>query len=233
VKPEDIGIDPKNMQHDKRLTTVENRFLNILWTDFVGEGNKISANELALRFDCAMNGFELDPAQISNLSKKMNNTWLDLKKRTVRHIHNHLLTMHDNIPILSKAGIGGGYWIAANKDEANEFYKTFRKRGMTGLVKASRGKKSILVDIIEQVTFEFETLSGNTCALDRPGTSSDSVAITVVDSFLSRMLKNPEKFSSGLKKLSEKYGSVLLNKAEVATMKAKASELSKLVEALG
>lgn len=233
MKLEDLGINPETRQHNKRLTTVENRFLDILWTDFVGENNKISANELALRFDCAMQGFKLDPEQVPDIVKSMNNTWFDLKKRTVRHLHNHLLTMHDNISILSKAGVGGGYWIAESKQEAAEFYNTFRKRGMTGLVKASRGKKAILVDMMEQVTFEFENMAVNTGVLGTHDITGDPAAIAVVDSFLGRMLKNPEKFSEGLKKLSKKYGSVLLDKAEVAAMKAKATELSKLVESMG
>lgn len=234
MKTEDLGIDPKTMQHDKRLTAFENRFLAILWTDHVGEANKISAAELALLFSCATEGFELDSRQVPFiLERSSGDKWFEKKKRTVRHVHNHLLTMHDNLSILSKAGIGGGYWIADSKEEAAEFYDTFRKRGMTGLVKASRGKKAALVDMMEQVTFEFEDLAVNLGILDKHDTAGDPAAIAVVDSFLGRMLSNPEKFSAGLKKLSKKYGSVLLDKAEVAAMKTKAVELSKLVEALG
>lgn len=230
MKLEDLGITETG-RHDKCLTVAESRFLGILWTDHVGSDNKISANELAVKFDCAMKGFDVDPAAIKHLRRLT--PYLDQQKRMVRHMYNHLLTMHDNVSILSRAGYGGGYWIAESKDEAVAFYDTFRKRGMTGLVKASRGKKAALVDMMEQVTFEFEAFAGKTGMLDNADMAGDPAAIAVVDSFLGRMLENPERFSSGLKKLSKKYGSILLDKTEVAAMKTKAAELSRLVEALG
>jgi len=233
MKLEDLGIDSKTGHHNRQLTVAENRFLGILWIDHVSEDNKISANELALRYDCAMNSLEYDPVLSVRLLKQLKDSaWFDRKKRTVRHLHNHLVMMHDNISILSKAGSGGGYWIAENKQEAADFYETFRKRGMTGLVKASRGKKAALVDMMEQVTFEFEDLAVDIGVIDRADMSGDPAAIAVVDSFLGRMLEDPEKFSGGLKRLSKKYGSVLLDKTEVAMMKAKAFELSRLVESL-
>ena len=231
MKLEDLGINPETGLHGKCLTAAENRFLGILWTDHVGADNKISANELAVKFDCAMKGFDVDPHALKSLGKLT--PWLDQEKRNVRRMHNHLLTMHDNISILSRAGYGGGYWIAESKAEAVAFYDTFRKRGMTGLVKASRGKKAALVDMMEQVTFEFEDYAGAIGMTDSADISGDPAAIAVVDSFLGRMLENPERFSSGLKKLSKKYGSILLDKTEVAAMKTKAAELSRLVEALG
>jgi len=233
MKLEDLGIDSKTGHHNRTLTVAENRFLGILWVDHVGEENKISADELALQYHSVMNALEYDSLRKRLLYKGFQGSkWLALRKRTVRHLHNHLLTMHDNISILSKAGVGGGYWIAENKQEAADFYETFRKRGMTGLVKASRGKKAALVDMMEQVTFEFEDLAVDIGVIDRADISGDPAAIAVVDSFLGRMLEDPEKFSSGLKKLSKKYGSVLLDKTEVAAMKAKAFELSRLVESL-
>jgi len=231
MKLEDLGINPETRRHDKCLTVAENRFLGILWTDHVGTENKISANELAVKFDCAMRGFDVDPESLKTIGRL--SPWLDKEKRVVRHMHNHLLTMHDNISILSQAGIGGGYWIAENKAEAIAFYDTFRKRGMTGLVKASRGKKASLIDMMEQVTFEFEELAGDVGFSADADIAGDPAAIAVVDSFLGRMLDNPERFSAGLKKLSKKYGSILLDKTEVAAMKTKAAELSRLVEALG
>lgn len=232
MKHEDLGFDLKTGQHNKVLTITESCFIGILWEDYIGSDNKISADELAVKFNCAMDGFEPDPKQLLRL-KKIKTSRLDKEKRAIRCIHNHLLTVHDNISILSKAGHGGGYWIAENKEEAVEFYDTFRKRGMTGLVKASRGKKAALVDMMEQVTFEFEDLATDIGIFDNTGVSGDPAAIAVVDSFLGRMLENPARFSTGLKRLSKKYGSILLDKTEVAAMKNKAAELSRLVEALG
>ncbi|MBW2607718.1 MAG: hypothetical protein JRD05_08795 [Deltaproteobacteria bacterium] len=237
MKLEDLGIDSSSGHHNKTLTHTENCFLGLLWVDHVGAENKIGANELAVRFDFAIQN--MDPWWIEAVESKLrwflnyNLRELGLMKRTVRHLHNHLVMMHDNISILSKAGIGGGYWIAESKEEADGFYESFRKRGMTGLVKASRGKKAALVDMMQQITFEFEDLAVDIGIIDSTDMSGDPAAIAVVDSFLGRMLEDPERFSSGLKKLSKKYGSVLLDKTEVAAMKEKAVELSRLVNALG
>ncbi len=237
MKLEDLGIDSKTGHHNRTLTHMENSFLGLLWVDHVGAENKIGANELAVRFDFAIQN--IVPWRDWTVKSKIkwylkyNPRKLGLLKRTVRHLHNHLVMMHDNISILSKAGIGGGYWIAESKEEAADFYESFRKRGMTALFKASRGKKAALVGIMQQVTFEFENLAVDIGILDSTDMSGDPAAIAVVDSFLGRMLEDPERFSSGLKKLSKKYGSVLLDKTEVAAMKEKAGELSRLVASLG
>lgn len=238
MKLEDLGIDSGTGHHNRRLTDAENRFLGILWIDHVGGENKISADELALRYDYAMNmpgvEFHYGPDELQLMFQQLKlRPWLERKKRTVRHLQNHLVVMHDNISILSSAGNGGGYWIAENKQEAADFYESFRKRGMTALVKASRGKKAALVGMMQQVTFEFENLAVDIGILDSTDMSGDPAAIAVVDSFLGRMLEDPERFSSGLKKLSKKYGSVLLDKTEVTAMKEKVVELSRLVTSLG
>ena len=230
-----LGYDPKTGRHCRRLTATENKFLALLWEKHTGKNNKISAIELAVRFDCALNGFEPDEASLfSAIKHAPGNPQLDLKKRTVRRMHNHLLTQHDNIPILSKAGCGGGYWLAEDSFEASAFYETFRKRGMTGLVKASRGKKAILVDLVKQISFEFDDLVDKSEELEhierRPAAGSAPVA--VVDAFLEKMLQNPEKFSADLEKIGKKFGSVLLPKGRVEEMQKKAAELQELVSSL-
>jgi hypothetical protein len=57
-----------------------------------------------------------------------------------------------------------------------------------------------------------------------------------VDEFLSRMSRDPERFADDLKKLGEKYGSVLLPKkryeAMVAAISSKAAELQQLAAEL-
>jgi len=235
MKLNNFGIDPETKIHKKILTETESCFLGIMWTECNGRENAISANELAVRFDFALRDVMPGRKKIAaTIARVKDLPEFQKQKRMVRYIQNHLITMHDNIPVFSTAGKGGGYWIADNKDDATDFYNAFRKRGMTGLVKASRGKKAAFVDMMQQLSFEFEDRAADIGILNASDISpGDSAAIAVVDSFLSRMTKNPEKFSAGLKRLSKKYGSILLDKTEVAAMKAKASELSKLVEALG
>jgi hypothetical protein len=238
MKLEDFGINPKTRIHNRNLTFVENRFLGILWIDHVGAENKVSADALAVRFDHAMRGKEIKPEDLTRVifnMQRMVPGIVNRRKRDVRYLQNHLLFDHKNIPLLSKAGIDGGYWIAESKEETAEFFHTYRKRGLTGLVKASRGKKAAMVDMMQQLTFEFEDMvdltGGRLTAKDKSGDDLP-MAIEVVDAFLSKMLQDPERFSDGLKKIGQKYGSVLLPKAQVEVMQAKAAELQELVASL-
>lgn len=230
MRLEDLGFNVRTGYHDKRLTSLESRFLGILWTDHAGRDNKITSDLLAVQFLTSRNPEGAHQYLMSGADQRLLDQW----KRDVRYMHNHLLQHHSNTPILSKAGAGGGYWIAESEDEAAEFYDTFRKRGLTGLVKASRGRQAALVDMVQQLSFEFEEL------VDRTGfpgpvrpRAEMPTPVEVVDSFLERMTMNPEKFADGLRKIGEKYGSVLLPRAQVAAMKAKAAELQQMVDSLG
>ena len=229
MRLEDLGIDPKTGRHDKRLTQAESKFVGILWVVHVGQDNIISADLLAIQYFV---GFGQDVDQfLAGHDRATLEEW----KRDIRRMQNHLLMDHDNIPVLSRAGVGGGYWIADSDEEAAQFYDRFRKRGLTGIYKAARGKKAALVDMVQQMTFEFEELQDKTppLAIKREKAAPALPApVEVVDAFLSRMLKNPEKFSDGLKMIREKYGSVLMPREHVAALKAKAAELSAMVAGL-
>lgn len=238
MKAEDLGIDLKTGYHDRRLTTLENRFLGILWENHVGKACKISADHLAVSFDRLKQGITLPPAEVEKIAAELQifkegRKHLDHLKREVRHIYNHLLTCHDHVPILSKAGPDGGYWIAGDEDEAAAFYDTFRQRGITGLVKASRGKRAVLVDMMQQLSFEFEELVDKTeLAGQIERRKAAATPVEVVDAFMAKMLKNPEKFADGLRKIGQKYGSVLLPKKQVEALTAKAAELQAIVNSL-
>ncbi len=220
MRANDFGYS--NGYHDKRLTKAESAFVSVLW-DHVGYENAISGDDLARLYSLKLAGFQ--PSDKKEL---------DLWKRDCRLMHNHLLKEHSHIPILSRAGIGGGYWIAADEGETTRFYDAFRSRGLTGLIKASRGKKAALVDLVEQLSFQFDDLVDKT-GLPAPAKTGKSVQtpVEVVDVFLERMTQNPERFSEGLRKLGRKYGTILLPKAQVEAMRAKAAELQQLVSQIG
>lgn len=228
MRLEDLGIDPKTGLHDKRLTPAESRFVGIMWTDHVGAENAITADLLAIQFFV---GFAQGVDEFLDSHEK---STLEEWKRDVRYLQNHLLTEHENIPIYSRAGSGGGYWVAESEDEGEAFYSRFRKRGMTGLVKAARGKKAVLVDMVKQLSFEFEELQDKTnpLVIRNPKPASFPAPVEVVDAFLARMLKDPEKFADGLRKIGKKYGSVLMPKEHVLALKAKALELQRMVAEL-
>jgi hypothetical protein len=209
-----------------------------LWIDHVGKDNKISAGELAIRFHRIRGGRTISENELSETLRgyrRYARRELDLLKRDVRRMQNHLLTQHENTPILSKAGNGGGYWIADNEEEAEKFYDSFRQRGLTGLVKASRGKKAVMVEMMTQLSFEFENLvdrsdvRGQMPEVRREGSPT---AMAVVDAFLKKMLSNPERYSEDIRKLGRKFGSVLLPKEQVAAMQVKAQELQEILSGL-
>jgi len=220
MKLEAMGIDTGTFYHRKNpLTPEENAFLALMWVDHVGEENKISAQALAARYRERVAKF----------------TPIEWCKREIRHMQNHLLFDH-NIPVLSQAGNGGGYWIAENDDEGKAFYSTFRKRGLTGLVKASRGRQSAMVDMITQLSFKFEELVDKTMSLPKKDRASVPAPVEVVDAFLQKMLEDPERFSDGLKLIGEKYGSVLIPRgrfdAMIGAIKMRARELQELASSL-
>lgn len=239
MKLSDFGIS-KDGTHDARLTREENIFLGILWVDHVGEEDAIAADVLAVIYAQRRTGMYsaesqsmLERMELKRLLHLMKSTeshrkQLDRWKRDVRRMHNHLLNEHDHVPLLSKAGTGGGYWIAENEAELAAFYDAFRKRGLTGLVKASRGKKAVLVEMVSQLSFDFELEDKTEMQPVRPG-SDVSMPVQVVDQFLERMLSQPEKFAGDLQRISKKFGSVLFSKAQAQAMKAKVRELNEIV----
>ena len=123
---------------------------------------------------------------------------------------------------------------AENETEAAEFYDTFRKRGLTGLVKATRGKKAATVDIVQQLAFEFDDLVDQTGVthMIRPRAGTP-MPIEIVDAFLEKMTQNPQQFADGLRKIGAKYGSVLLPKERLHMIRSRVSELEDLVKSLG
>lgn len=235
MKLEDFGIEPQTGLHEKNLTRAENIFVGILWVDHVGEENALPADDLAIKFHVGLN--ELEELTKQDLERRKylmtvtaaNRQTLDRWKRDVRKMHNHLLKRHDHIPVLSKAGQGGGYWIAESDAELDAFFNAFRQRGLTGLVKASRGKKAVLAEMVQQLSFDFNLEDKTDLEPVRPG-SGVSLPVEVVDQFLERMLSQPDKFAKDIQKLSNKFGAVLFSKFKAQAIRKKVAELGRLLD---
>ncbi len=223
MRLEDLGVDPKTGKHNQRLTRSEGAFVGILWLDHVGRNNKITANALAAEFARAL-GY--GPVAVEDLKD-----FVDGWKRDVRRMQLHLLFEHDHILVLSRAGYGGGYWIAATKEEADAFYDSFRKRALTGMKKAARGKKPFMVEMVRQLSFEFDGFR-DAVGLTVPGGGDQSMPIAIVDALFEKMMAEPERFSADLAKLGRKYGSVLLPRARVSEITATTKKLQALLEGL-
>jgi hypothetical protein len=229
------GCCAKTGYHNRTLTRAENCFLGLLWIDHVGKENKICADELAILFNAALEDRTIPEEQVAATLegyREFAAGSLLLLKRDVRRMQNHLLMQHDHISILSKAGNGGGYWVADSEEEGEKFFDSFRQRGITGFRKASRGKKSVMVEMMTQLSFEFEDLVDRAspsatpgrqgAPSATPGRQGAPTAMAVVDAFLEKMLSNPERYSEDIRKLGRKFGSVLLPKKQVAAMQHKA-----------
>ena len=227
MRASELGFDLALGTHDRKLTHAESTFVGLLWEDHQGEKKKLSAEKLTQLFAWEYGRQYVSKGGPAYLGY---GTW----ERNVRHLQNHLLNYHDNIPILSAAGPNGGYWVAETEEEANEFYETFRKRAMTGMKKASRGKRSAMVDMIKQLSFEFDELmeADGAAGPVRPAAGSPT-PLAIVDGFLERMTRDPEKFADGLRKIGAKYGSVLLPKERLNVIRSRVSELEDLVKGLG
>lgn len=222
MRDEDLGYHPKTGHHNAVMTHMETVFLGCLWPDHVGREQSISGKELAIAFAEGMSGRDISeqPDVIEQV------------KRDVRHLQNHFLREHRKTPILSAAGNGGGYWIAENEEEAERFYAAFRQRGLTGLVKASRGKQAVLVDMMQQLSFEFDDLvdaSGMALPPVTPRINRDSLPVQMVDRFLEKMLADPERFQADLMRIQKKFGAVLFSKVQARALKQKLAEIGEML----
>lgn len=215
-----LGYDPKTGAHRKNpLTPEESAFLGVIWVDHVGKKNCIPADDLARQYA---------------LRTEETGKPLESVKRKIRDIQTHLIIKH-NLPVYSRAGWGGGYYINEGEADAEEFYGAFKSRGLTGFTKATRGKKSAMIDGVTQLSFQWEEHVAREGMRAEPGDNVNA-PVEIVDAFLQKMLKDPEKFADGIRLLSEKYGSVLVPRKRfdqiVGALKSQAAELSNLVSSL-
>ena len=217
MKAEHMGINIEKNKHDPAFTWAEATMMGIM-ANHIGKDDKISAGDLLLRFKD-----EIFFAYGANDNDRPN-----IRLRDMRYLVNHLIIDHDQA-IMSKAGLRGGYWIAGSKEEMDEFYDTFRKRAMTGLTKAARGKKAVMVSIVKQLAFEFDELKATRKpALVKPY-GYESAPVAVVTAFLDKMTKEPEKFDEEIRLLREKFGKVLMPQETFVKIQSLSEELTALL----
>ena len=222
MKAEDMGIDPHTGEHTQDMTKAETAMIGVL-SRHVNKHNKIAADDLAVEWREHMGYLRVTYNEFQRR--------IDMWKRDVRSMVNHLVIDHDQ-PILSKAGSDGGYWIAKDQAEVNEFYETFRRRAMTGLTKAARGKQAVLADMVKQLTFEFDELKTARPALTakiKP-IAQEPAPVVMVAKFLDTMTREPEKYANELRLLRDKFGKVLLPKEMFGRIQDLSQQLSGLLE---
>jgi len=223
MEKENLGIDPKTGRHSSTpLTRWEKAFVDCLWFDHVGKANKIPANDLAIKFTYKL-GCSVERATDRH-------EFVEYWKREVRYMQNHLLFVHDHIPVYSRSGFKGGYWLGETEEEGIQFFNTFRGRGLTSFKKATRGRQATMVEMMHQLAFEFDVKDHTEIPVTRQ--PKQSVHVAVVDRFLSQMMRDPGRFSEDLERIGRKFNAVLLPKQRVNQIDQKVKELHHLVTGL-
>lgn len=207
MRDEDLGII--NGRHTPDLTAVEQRCLNILLIQGKGPDAVISQQRLAeLVFgrgdDC---------------------------RRELRTLINHLIITH-GISIMCRAGKGGGHYLPGSENDVNDFFRAFHKRSMTGLIKASRGKKASFVEIVTQLSLGFDDAE-NRAVLERLNLAPDDdpvpAWVQVVTTFLDRIAGDPRRYATEIRKIQQTYGDIFVPREKVRLLKEKTAEFQKLL----
>jgi hypothetical protein len=210
----DLGFKPDG-RHSRMLTSIEGACVDVLGK---GRNNAVSAVILSEQiFDPFFDRIEL-------------------AKRDVRRLVNHLIIEHD-LPILSNAGKTGGYWIAGSPEEVEGFHHAFYKRAMTGLLKASRGKKGAFVNMVDQATLFFDDPDKLGVSLGRLNLAKDKnkipAFVQMVTRGLEKIKKDPQKYAAEIRKIQDRYGDVFMPKDKIIELKRATDKVHALLKDVG
>lgn len=209
MKSEYLGINLETGSHDMELTWHERNALEILEDTDVS--NKISRKNFTLRFN--------DNLAAAGYADQ-------ISMRQAQEIIDHFIIDHQKEKILTKAGIKGGYWLSESREEADEYYKSFERRAIRGFRKATRGKKGVMVNMVEQLVFGFDSVSKTQKhALVKPY-EQDFAPTAVVTAVLDRMKKDRAKFDQDFQNLGRKFGTVLMPREDFARIQTLSRELA-------
>jgi len=217
MKSMDIGIDDKG-NHDPQLTDLERDCLDVFQATGEGAAAAISAQMLASQ----LMGEQYGPGRYRHQ---------DSVKRDLRQLINHLIMSH-RIPIICQAGAAGGYYLAGSATEVDRFYRTFHRRAMTGLLKASRGKKAAFVQIVAQLSLGFDDAASLAVIEGLQLTPDEDPVpawVQVATKLLDRISADPERYAAEIRRLQQAYGDIFVPREKVARLKAKTAEFQQLL----
>ena len=208
MRESDLGIDKRGV-HSPELSGTESVCLRILQERGCGKIAAIPAIDLANRL--FLNG--------------------EIGKRNLRTLINHLIITHSK-PIVCEAGVGGGYYLPGDTAEVERFNRTFHSRSMTGLLKASRGRKAAYADMMYQYSLGFDDPKTQ-AVIERlrliPDEDSTPVWVKLITKFLDRISSDPVVYSAEIRRLQEAYGDIFLPREKVTLLKQKTAEFQKLL----
>jgi hypothetical protein len=206
----DLGIDRRTGAHQAALTSLEAECVETMKKRGCGRIAAISAADMA--FALFEDGGERG-------------------KRDLRTLINHLIMTH-SLPIMCEAGGGGGYYLPGDAKEAERFKAAFRRRSMTGLVKASRGSKAAFVDMMAQYTLGFddpETVTVIEHMRFLPENDGTPAWVQLVTKFLDRISQDPKLYAAEIRRIQHTYGEIFVPREKVTMLKEKTAEFQKLL----
>jgi len=203
MREEDIGI--VNNRHHPGLTALESRCLDILQERGQGVASAIPARVLS--------------------------DILGEDPRDLRYLINHLIITHE-IPIICKAGNNGGYFLPESESEVTQFYRSYHKRAMTGLVKASRGRKASFVEIVAQLSLGFDEPDTRD-ALERLRLTPDEdpvpAWVQVVTKLLDRLSADPQHYADEIRAIQDTYGDIFIPREKVRRLRQETAKFQKFL----
>lgn len=208
----DLGII--GGRHEPTLTQLEAKCVAVLRVQGSGRESAIPAERLAL-----------------HVFGRWGVTGGDEALRDLRRLVNHLIITHGQ-PIISKAGKGGGYYLPATEEEVIEYYHAFHRRAMTGLLKASRGKKSAFVELLGQLAFGFDEPEMQEVleALDlTPDVDPVPAFVGVITQGLERLAVDPQRYAEEIRQIQRAYGDIFVPREKVRLLKEKTEEFQQLL----
>lgn len=210
----DLGINDLG-HHDPTMTSIEQNCLNTLQERGYGKPSVISADDLAWTMGYGSH----------------DRICMEANKRDLRALVNHLIISH-GLPIICQAGKGGGYYLAGNPSEVEANYQAFHRRAMTGLLKASRGRKGAYVDILCQLTLGFDDPEQQ-AAIEKLRLTPDADPVPawaqLVTKFLDRIAADPAGNAEVIRRIQKEYGEIFVGRQTVQRLKEKTAEFQALL----
>lgn len=194
----------------------------------LGRDGAVSADTLAK----ALMPILYPESEVAPLEAEIARRRLETSKRKLRTIVNQCIRVH-GIPIICEPGRGGGYYLPADEGEVEANYLRFFQRGMTGLAKGSRCRKSALSSTIVQLVMGFDSPDAEVVRknLGLPR-ETESVSFHVLNNLLDQFAADPRKYRDELRALQEKYGEVLLPRTKIEQMREASKAIAKALEGL-
>ncbi len=124
----------------------------------------------------------------------------DIGQRRLRGVINHLILTH-SVPVLSSTQRSvSGYYLCRDNDEVHRFNRAFKRRAVTGLLKAASVNRSSLLEVANRLAFDYYQAHS---AEKIPG------MVKVVSRYLQHIKENPKLYQKEIQQLRDDFQAIL------------------------